>query len=256
MAIPEADPPCGTQSVSRRTQQPLDLSFGLLTGSAHGSPTTITLHPRMSDGSRIEDGSSKMMSPTDPQQITVSDSSVWVSEILDHGTGLWGFADVRPILTPADLSMPADEDAGRVLTTRMTMFGLDANGLLTFGGGQQLRWSELVRASDAGLIPGDITNMVIYVDRGAAGGGGHEVYQLIDFLFSERNLEYAQHLKASTARSRSTSSASRSWPCPRPASATSLVNFASGASPARRSCSGSTSTASARTSLDSLPSWH
>ena len=158
-------------------------------------PTTITLHPRMSDGSRIEDGSTDIMGPTDPQQIIISDPSVWVSEVLDHGTGLWGFADVRPILTPADLSMPADKDAGRVLTTRMTMFGLDANGLLTFGGDQQLRWSELVRASDAGLISGDITNMVIYVDRGVAGGGAHEIYQLIDFLFSERNLQYAEHLK-------------------------------------------------------------
>jgi hypothetical protein len=116
-------------------------------------------------------------------EVVVSDPNIYVDEVISAGTGR-GFADFMPVMSAQDLNAPLNEN--RILSHRMTLFGLTPDGLLTFGDDDRLTWAEFVRAVDAGLIQGDPTNLVVYVDRGAAGGGSLELLSLVDILWQNR----------------------------------------------------------------------
>lgn len=142
-----------------------------------GSPVTVTFHPRFSDGSVPEETSSRTL--------TIGDPDIWVSDVLDKGTG-FGFADFRPVVSDADLTRAADDDPDRVLSSIWSLFGLTPDGLVKFTGSERVRWSELARAADAGLIAGDVTNLVVYIDQGTAGGSAFEAHELVRWAFEHR----------------------------------------------------------------------
>lgn len=109
-----------------------------------------------------------------------------VSAVLEAGCG-FGYAAFLPVAAPADLAIEGHD--GRLLQSAVNLFGVTTAGRITTGrSGSEVTWGEFARACSVGLVSGDPAELVVFADRGTAGGGGIELFELAQWLFDNRDV--------------------------------------------------------------------
>ena len=99
-----------------------------------------------------------------------------VSSVLAAGEGpeeFLGYSPFVPVSEANRTGVAVDDPA--VIQSAVNLFGLDNDGHIVTGfSGAEVTWGQFIRAAEAGLIEGDPSQLIVFGDRGTAGGGGFD----------------------------------------------------------------------------------
>jgi DNA-binding transcriptional MerR regulator len=118
--------------------------------------------------------------------VEVDVQSEWlVAEVLQAG-GYGGYDSFALVTQDIEADVAAGED--RTIYAA-NLLGIDDQGAVKFAGGDDIRWGEFLRGSEAALYEGDPTRIVVYY-HGAVGGGPSPdgLWEMVQWLSENRDL--------------------------------------------------------------------
>lgn len=91
------------------------------------------------------------------------------------------------VLLTSDMVSDVSLGVQREIYVAYNVLGIDDEGAVYYRSGQEVPWRDFVRANDAGLIPGDVSQLVVYPSGVAGGLIPDGLWEMVLYLFQNRD---------------------------------------------------------------------